>query len=62
MAQTAAQLLLERLGGLKSKPRTVTLTPELVVRSSCGGDVEYRILQDASEPLSREIGNGTLVI
>jgi hypothetical protein len=44
MAQTAAQMLLERMGGLKSKPRTVMLTPELVVRRSCGANPGYQML------------------
>lgn len=43
MAQTAAQLLLERIGGSKSRPRTVSLAPELVVRRSCGANREYQI-------------------
>lgn len=57
MAQTAAQMLLERVGGLQSKPRTVTLTPELVVRRSCGANPNYQFSE-----ISNAIENSSLPV
>lgn len=42
MAQQAACMLIERIGGLKSEPRTITLSPQLVVRRSCGANGGYQ--------------------
>jgi DNA-binding LacI/PurR family transcriptional regulator len=41
MAREAAGLLQERLEGFKKKPRSLTLTPELVIRRSCGANTQY---------------------
>lgn len=41
MAREAAGLLQERLEGFKGKPRTLTLTPELVIRRSSGANLQY---------------------
>jgi hypothetical protein len=42
MAQKAACMLIERIGGLRSEPRTITLPPQLVVRRSCGANEGYQ--------------------
>jgi DNA-binding LacI/PurR family transcriptional regulator len=56
MARAAAQMLTERLGGTKEKPRTLMLSPELVVRASCGAraaNENFESLASAPDKLAR---------
>jgi LacI family transcriptional regulator len=58
MARHASQMLLERIGGETGKPRTITLSPELTIRRSCGGAADVTMAHAGGEMECEYLGRG----